>query len=204
MQDVLLPKFTLLSIELRVAVDGHLNNLLFGNQNHLSFAGFFCWRTNLQSCCLCILSFLFWFLNALREHSRVELARFVVHLRVIVPSFVVCLYNLCRILTISNGFVKVLTVQRSLAVSSARPFEHWVHDLMVLDLHILIIEMPFAQFEITVTKQGWILDLIFIYHLFELWNRSLLLHRIVIIFIQRQFDLGQLMLNPIGLPWATS
>ena len=116
------------------------------------------------------------------------------------PSFVVCLYNLCRILTISNGFVKVLTVQRSLAVSSARPFEHWVHDLMVLDLHILIIEMPFAQFEITVTKQGWILDLIFIYHLFELGNRSLLLHRIVIIFIQRQFDLGQLMLNPIGLP----
>jgi len=85
-------------------------------------------------------------------------------------------------------------------MSSARPFEHWVHDLMVLDLHILIIEMPFAQFEITVTEQGWILDLLFIYHLFELGNRSLLLHRIVIIFIQRQFDLGELMLNPIGLP----
>ena len=85
-------------------------------------------------------------------------------------------------------------------MSSACPFEHRVHDLMVLDLHILIIEMPFAQFEITVTKQGWILDLIFIYHLFKLGNRSLLLHRIVIIFIQRQFDLGQFMLNPICLP----
>ena len=58
-QDVLLSKFTLLSVELRVAIDGHLNNLLLGNENHLSFASFFRWRTNLQCCCLCILSFLF-------------------------------------------------------------------------------------------------------------------------------------------------
>jgi hypothetical protein len=116
-----------------------------------------------------------------------------------VPSFVVCLYNLRCILTISNGFIKVLAIQWSLDMSSACPFKHRMHDLMVLNLHVLVIEMPFAQFEITVTKQGWILDLIFIYHLFELRNRSLLLHRIVIIFIQGQFDLGELMLNPIGL-----
>jgi len=58
MQDVLLPKFTLLSVELRVAVDGHLNNLLLGNEDHLPFASFFYWRANLQCCCLCILSFL--------------------------------------------------------------------------------------------------------------------------------------------------
>jgi hypothetical protein len=99
------------------------------------------------------------------------------------PSLVVCFHNLSRKLAIPDGFVKVLSIERGLAVSNTCPFDHGMHDLVMLDLHIFIIEMPFAQLEVAIAKQARVLDLLFINHFFKLRNCLLLFHRVVIVFI---------------------
>lgn len=193
MLDVFQTDISLAIANFRISFHNHLNNFLtvvLWDQNSL----FFVVRV--------VLAYLL--LKLFRKTNRIKLTSFIVDLGVKMPGFIVGLHDLSGFLTIINCLVKVFSRQICNCRSHCdlRGWCSIVLNILSLDLLILIIEMPLSEFEITVTKLFWVLDLLVVDHLFKHLDCTFLFIVVIIILEDRQAHLWKVILNVLSVSWG--
>lgn len=138
-------------------------------------------------------------MKALGESNRVELARLVVDLGVVVPRLVVVGHHFSGLAAVPDRLVKILTGQLGALIQGHilnLCLPHiLLHRRVLLDRHLVLhllvleIEVPLAQFQIAVAQLLGILDFLAVDHLLEHLNGPLLLHVVVVGLVNGELDL---------------
>lgn len=190
-EDVLLPKAPLLVAELRALVHRHFDNFLAVvlRDQYLLLPGYWrgrclswlCWfplgllaRALCRACSSSACGGQHLLLEALSESNRVKLARLVVDLGVVVPRLVVVGHHFSGSAAVPDRFVEIFTGQLRALIQGhilnlclPHILLHrgvLLHRDLMLDLLVLEIEVPLAQFQVAVAELLGILDFLAVDH----------------------------------------